>query len=160
MATERLRLSIDGATGSAPPTRRATLGLGLAAVIANAVANWPASAQGGIADELHARLLGWSRMATGFSELSAGTIGAFMAFAVRNGITPESLADLTPDVYRGTPIEKRLLEAWFTGVFQAGGASGVRSYETTLMWPAAGVDPRPGACDGGPKRWASAPSDM
>jgi hypothetical protein len=33
------------------------------------------------------------------------------------GITTESLFDHDPDFYRGTPLEKRLLEAWYTSVF-------------------------------------------
>ena len=158
--TNEVQSTGGGEAGSVPTTRRATLGLGLAAVIANAVPNWPASAQGGISDELQARLLRWSRTATGFADLPAGAARIFTAFALRNGITPESLSDLAPDTYRGTAVEKRLLEAWYTGHFRAGEVSGVRSYETTLMWSAAGIDPRPGTCDGGPERWASAPSNM
>jgi hypothetical protein len=36
---------------------------------------------------------------------------------LQRGITAESLFDLDPDFYRGTALEKRLLEAWYTGVF-------------------------------------------
>ena len=160
MANERLPLAREYAAGSTPPTRRATIGFGLAAAIASAVPDWQVSAQGGIADELHTRFLHWSRAATGFADLPAGAARVFMAFALRSGITAESLSGLAPDTYRGTPIEKRLLEAWYTGVFRADGSPGVRSYDTTLMWRAAGIDPPPGTCDGGPGRWALAPPDI
>jgi hypothetical protein len=160
MANERLPLTREYEAGSAPPTRRATIGFGLAAAIASAVPDWQVSAQGGVADELHARFLHWSRAATGFADLPAGAARVFMAFALRSGITAESLSDLAPGTYRGTAIEKRLLEAWYTGVFRTAGLPGVRSYETTLMWRAAGIDPPPSICGGGPQRWASAPPNI
>jgi hypothetical protein len=85
-----------------------------------------------------------------------------MDLAIRSGITPENLSELEPDAapYRGTPVEKRLLEAWYTGVFKTVGSSEVRNYETTLMWRAAGIDPPPSTCSIGPERWASAPSNI
>jgi hypothetical protein len=84
-----------------------------------------------------------------------------MDFAVRFGVTPASLTELEPDSYRGTAIERRLLEAWYTGVFTAAGLSETRNYETTLMWRAAGIDPPPSTCNNsGPQRWASAPSNI
>jgi hypothetical protein len=153
-------LTRGGNVGTTPPTRRATIGFGFAAAIASAVPVWPVRAQGGITDELDARFLRWSRTATGFADLPAGAARIFMAFALRSGISPESLADLAPDAYRGTPIEKLLLEAWYTGVFRTAGLPGARSYETTLMWRAAGIDPPPGICGGDPQRWASAPPNI
>jgi hypothetical protein len=149
-----------GNAAGVPPTRRTTIGLGVAAAIASAVPDWRVSAQGGIADDLHARFLRWSRTATGFADLSAGAARTFMEFAFRSGIPPESLSGLAPDEYRGTTTEKLLLEAWYTGAFRTAGSPGVRSYETTLMWSAAGIDPRPGICGDGPQRWASAPSNI
>jgi hypothetical protein len=83
-----------------------------------------------------------------------------MELLLRSGITPENLSDLEPDTYRGTPFEKRLLEAWYTGVFKLDGLPEVRSFKTTLMWRAAGVDPAPSICLGGPESWASAPSNL
>jgi hypothetical protein len=80
-----------------------------------------------------------------------------MELLLRSGFTPESLSDLEPDAYRGIPLEKRLLEAWYTGVFRLTELSEVRSFETTLMWRAAELDPPPSTCDTGPERWASAP---
>jgi hypothetical protein len=159
MANE-IQLTGGGAAGSRPPTRRTAIRFGLAAAVASAVPDWRVSAQGGIADELHVRFLHWSRAATGFADLSAGAARIFMAFALRSGITAESLSGLAADTYRGTPIEKRLLAAWYTGVFRDAGSPGVRSYDTTLMWRAAGIDPPPGSCDGDPSRWASAPSNI
>jgi hypothetical protein len=70
------------------------------------------------------------------------------------------LSDLESDAYRGTPFEKRLLEAWYTGLFKLVGLSEMRSFDTTLMWRAAGMDPPPSSCSGGPESWASAPSDI
>jgi len=97
-----------------------------------------------------------------------------MQLLLRSGITPESLSDLEPDVasgrngpsdlepdaYRGTPFEKRLLEAWYTGLFKLDGLSEMRNFDTTLMWRAAGMDPPPSSCSGGPESWASAPSNI
>jgi Membrane bound FAD containing D-sorbitol dehydrogenase len=83
-----------------------------------------------------------------------------MELLLRSGITPENLSDLEPDTYRATPFEKGLLEAWYTGVFKLDGLSEIRSFETTLMWRAAGVDPPPSICLGGPESWASAPSNL
>jgi hypothetical protein len=36
----------------------------------------------------------------------------------------------------------------------------MRSYDTTLMWQAAGIEPPPSSCGGTPDRWASAPSNI
>ena len=79
---------------------------------------------------------------------------------MRSGITPASLSALEPDTYRGTAFEKRLLDAWYTGLFNLNGLSDVRSFDTTLMWRVAGVVPSPGTCRGGPESWASAPSNL
>jgi len=108
---------------------------------------------------LQARFLSWSRTATGFIDLPASTARACIELAVRAGITPESLSDLDPGAYRGTPIERRLLAAWYTGVFNDGRTE-LRSYEITLMWRAAGVDPPPSSCGSGPERWTSAPANL
>ena len=67
--------------------------------------------------------------------------------ALRSGITPASLSALEPDAYRGTTFEKRLLDAWYTGLFNLDGLSDVRSFDTTLMWRVAGWIPRQ-ACAG------------
>jgi hypothetical protein len=109
---------------------------------------------------LQVRFLRWSRTATGFADLSADTARTCMELLLRSGITPASLSTLEPDAYRGTAIEKRLLDAWYTGLFKLDGLSEVRSFDTTLMWRVAGVDPSPGLCRGGPESWASAPSNI
>ncbi|MGA7486893.1 MAG: sugar dehydrogenase complex small subunit [Xanthobacteraceae bacterium] len=83
-----------------------------------------------------------------------------MEFLLRSGISPETLGTLEPDSYAAGPIEKRLLDAWYTGVFKIDGLPDVRSYRTTLMWRAAGLSPPPGTCGGGPSGWASAPSNI
>lgn len=83
-----------------------------------------------------------------------------MELLLRSGVTLENLLDLESDAYRGTPFEKRLLEAWYTGVFKPDGSSEIRSFDTTLMWRAAGVDPPPSTCSGGPESWASPPSNI
>ena len=141
-------------------SRRAALGFGVTAAVTGLLPRWRAAAQTGVPDEVQARVLRWSRMATGFADLPAGTVRAFMDRTLRSGVTVESLSDLDPGAYRGTSLEKRLLEAWYTGIFKIDGSSETRSYETTLMWPAAGIDPPPTTCDGGPQRWASAPSNI
>lgn len=143
-----------------PLTRRATLRMSLSAAICALFPSWQASAQPRISDELQARFLQWSRTATGFADLPADAARACMELLLRSGISPEALSKLAPDAYGGTPIEKQLLEAWYTGVFKLDGLPGVRSYATTLMWRAAGIDPPPSTCDGGPERWASAPSNL
>jgi hypothetical protein len=109
---------------------------------------------------LLARFLRWSRTATGFADLPAEAARTCMELLFRSGITADNLFDLEPDAYRGMPFEKRLLEAWYTGVFKMDGLSEVRSFDTTLMWRAAGVDPPPSTCNGGPESWASAPSKI
>ena len=109
---------------------------------------------------LHARFLQWLRSATGFADLPADAARTCLELLFRSGITPESLSALEPDSYRGTPFEKRLLEAWYTGLFQLDGLSEMRSFDTTLMWRAAGMDPPPSSCSGGPESWASAPSNI
>ena len=102
----------------------------------------------------------WSRTATGFADLTPDTARACLELLLRSGISPQALSNLAPDAYGGTPIEKQLLEAWYTGIFRLDGLPGVRSYATTLMWRAAGIDPPPSTCNGGPERWASAPSNI
>jgi hypothetical protein len=83
-----------------------------------------------------------------------------MELVLRSGINPERLSNLQPDSYGGTPLEKQLLAAWYTGVFNPEGVPAKRSYNATLMWRAAGVNPPPSTCGGDPGRWASAPPDM
>jgi len=143
-----------------PLTRRATLRMSLSAAITALFPSWNASAQTHISDELQARFLGWSRTATGFADLPPDTARACLELVLRSGVSPEAVSNLPPDAYGGTPIEKQLLEAWYTGIFKLDGLPGVRSYATTLMWRAAGIDPPPSICDGGPARWASAPSKV
>jgi hypothetical protein len=143
-----------------PMTRRATLRIGLSAAISGLFPGWEAHAQTPISGELHARFLRWSRAATGFADLPADAARACLELILRSGISPEKLSSLDPDSYDGTPLEKRLLAAWYTGVFKPDGLPDLRSYDTTLMWRAAGVNPPPGTCDGGPGRWASAPSNL
>jgi hypothetical protein len=109
---------------------------------------------------LLARFLQWSRTATGFADLTPDAARACLELVLRSGIGAETLSKLAPNAYGGTPIERQLLEAWYTGVFKLDGSRDVRSYATTLMWRAAGIDPPPGTCDGGPERWASAPSNL
>jgi hypothetical protein len=141
-------------------SRRAALGFSLTVAITGHFPNWRASAENSATDELYARFLRWSRTATGFADLPDDVAGTFMDLAIRSGIIPADLSDLGPDRYRGTAVEKRLLEAWYTGLFTSDGLPSARSYETTLMWRAAGIDPRPSTCDSGPERWASAPSNI
>jgi hypothetical protein len=121
---------------------------------------WKTSAQISISDELHSRFLRWSRTATGFADLPTNAARVCMALLLRSGIDPKQLAKLEPDSYGATPIEKQLLAAWYTGVFKVDGLPDMRSYQTTLMWPAIGLNPPPGICGGDPGRWASAPSDI
>src|SRR5262245_17235337 len=143
-----------------PLTRRATLRMSLSAAIGGLLPSWKTSAQPRVSDELQALFLQWSRTATGFADLPADAARACMELALRSGVSLETLSNLAPNAYGGTPIEKQLLEAWYTGIFKLDGLPGVRSYATTLMWRAAGIDPPPGTCDGGPERWASAPSNL
>jgi hypothetical protein len=143
-----------------PVTRRATLRLSLSAAISGLFPGWKASAQTRISDELQARFLQWSRTATGFADRPPDAARACLELVLRSGISTETLSTLAPDAYGGTPIEKQLLEAWHTGIFKLPGLPDMRSYATTLMWRAAGIDPPPSTCDGGPERWASAPSNI
>ena len=55
-----------------------------------------------------------------------------MELLFRSGITADNLFGLEPGAYRGMPFEKRLLEAWYTGVFKMDGLSEVRSFDTTF----------------------------
>src|SRR4051794_7272134 len=141
-------------------TRRATVGLGLSAVISSLAPIGRTSAQTSTSDALLARFLLWSRTATGFADLSADAARTCMELLLRSGITPATLSALEPDAYRGTAFEKKLLDAWYTGLFKPDGLSEMRSFDTTLMWRVAGVDPSPGMCQGGPESWASAPSNI
>ena len=144
---------------TAPLTRRATLGIGLSAATTGFLPDRNARAQALTTDELHARFLRWSRTSTGFADLSAASARKLLELLVRSGISRASLFGLEPDSYRATAIERRLLEAWYTGLL-GNEPSGMRNHETTLMWRAAGLDPAPTACDDGPARWASAPSGI
>jgi hypothetical protein len=143
-----------------PITRRATLGVALSAAISGLAPIWRAGAQTRTLDEMQARFLQWSRTATGFADLPTDAARTCMELLLRSGLTPENLSDLESGAYRGTPLEKRVLEAWYTGVFKIDGSSEVRSYETTLMWRVAGLDPPPSICNSGPESWASAPSKI
>jgi Membrane bound FAD containing D-sorbitol dehydrogenase len=141
-------------------SRRAALGFGVAAAMTGFFPRWRVAAQTRVPDEVQARFLGWSRMATGFADLPADIARTCLERILRSGFTLERISALDPGAYRGTSLEKRLLEAWYTGVFKTAGSSETRCYETTLMWQAAGIDPPPTTCDGGPARWASAPSNI
>jgi hypothetical protein len=140
-----------------PFTRRVALGFGLSTAISRLAPICRASAQTRTPEDLQLKFLRWSRTATGFADLSAGAARACMKMLLQCGITAESLFDLEPDFYRGTPLEKRLLEAWYTGVFSLTELSQIRNFETTLMWRAAGLEPPPSTCNTGPASWASAP---
>src|SRR5262245_54984964 len=100
-----------------PLTRRATLRMSLSAAVTALFPSWNASAQARISDELQARFLGWSRTATGFADLPPDTARACLELILRSGIGPQALSKLAPDAYGGTPIERQLLEAWYTGIF-------------------------------------------
>jgi hypothetical protein len=128
--------------------------------IAGLLPHWVAQAQGVVPDALEQRFLAWSRMATGFTDLPVSTARTCLEWVLRSGITAEDVSSLDPAVYRGTSLEKRLLEAWYTGLFRVGGSSEKRNYDTTLMWQAAGIDPPPTSCGGTPDRWASTPSNI
>jgi hypothetical protein len=138
--------------------RRAALGVGLAAAMTGVLPRWTARAESRVPEALQRRFIDWSRMATGYADLPAGTVQTFLEWALRSGATVEDLSGLDPDTYRRTPLEKRFLETWYTGLFKIDGSSETRSYDTTLMWQAAGIDPPPTSCGGTPDRWASAPS--
>jgi hypothetical protein len=109
-----------------PVTRRATLRISISAAICGLFPSWKASAQTRISDELQARFLRWSRTATGFADLSPDAARACMELVLRSGISAEALSNLAPDAYGGTPIEKQLLEAWYTGIFKLDGLPDVR----------------------------------
>jgi hypothetical protein len=141
-------------------TRRAAVGLGVSAVISSLSPIGRTRAQTPTPDDLQVRFLRWSRTATGFADLSADAARTCLELLLRSGVTPASLSALAPDAYRGTALEKGLLEAWYTGLFNLDGVSDIRSFDTTLMWRVAGVDPSPGLCRGGPESWASAPSNI
>jgi len=141
-------------------SRRAALGVGVTVALAGLSPRFAAQAQSNVADALQRRFLDWSRMATGFTDLPASTARTCLEWTLRSGVTVEDLSGLDPGAYRSTPLEKRLLEAWYTGLFGIGGSSETRSYDTTLMWQAAGIDPPPTSCGGTPDRWTSAPSNI
>src|ERR1700720_2484583 len=126
-----------------PFTRRVALGFGLSTAISCLAPICRASAQTGTPDDLQLKFLRWSRTATGFTDLPASAARACIKMLLQCGITAESLFDLEPDLYRGTPLEKRLLEAWYTGVFSLTELSQIRNFETTLMWRAARLEPPP-----------------
>jgi len=139
--------------------RRTALGAGLTAVIAGLLPYRTACAQSLPPEALQRRFLNWSRVATGFPDLPAGTARICLEWVLRSGVTVGDLSGLDPGTYRGTPLERRLLDAWYTGLFAIGASSEMRSYDTTLMWQAAGIDPPPTSC-GTPDRWASVPSNI
>jgi len=139
-----------------PPTRRVVL-VGLLAQAGALAAT--GAVHGQVTETLQARFLQWTRTATGFADVSPDTARAYLELAFRSGISPADLSALELGVYGGTPLEKRLLESWYTGVFDVGAAR-MRSYDATLMWRAAGIDPPPSMCDSGPERWTAAPSKL
>ena len=128
-------------------------GLSASALIAGRSPKTSASA---LAEDLQARFLQWSRVATGFAELDASVARECLGLIVRSGTQPAQVWTLDPTVYRGTDLEKRLLDTWYTGVFAPDASPGVRHDETTLMWRAAGIEP-PGQCHGGPDAWTTEP---
>ena len=99
------------------------LGFGLTATTIGLFSRWTAGAQTRVPEEVQARFLRWSRTATGFVDLPAGNARTCLEWMLRSGVTLESVSGLDPDAYRGTPLEKRLLEAWYTGVFKIAGSS-------------------------------------
>jgi hypothetical protein len=112
------------------------------------------------ADQVEKQFLGWSRIATGFADLSADTSREFMEISLRSGTTMAELSKLDPLEYRGAAVEKRLLEAWYSGVFKLDGADTVRNAETALIWQSAGIDPQPSWCSGNPIIWTTPPSNF
>jgi len=141
-------------------SRRQTIGLGFSAAVFGVFPIWTTDGQRHTAEELRARFLRWSRTATGFSDITPDAARTCLELLLRSGFTPDGLSELEPDSYRGTPLEKRVLETWYTGVFTIEGSADLRSFATTLMWRAAGLDPPPSSCNGPPDRWASLPSNI
>src|ERR1700738_765436 len=92
-----------------PFTRRVALGFGLSTAISCLAPICRASAQTRTPENLQLKFLRWSRTATGFADLPASAARACIKMLLQCGITAESLFDLEPDFYRGTPLEKRLL---------------------------------------------------
>ncbi len=105
-----------------PVTRRTTVGFGACAAIFRLLPICHLNAQTAVSDELYSRFLSWSRTATGFADIPAAAARSFLELSFRSGITHDQLSALDPGSYRGTPIERRLLEAWYTGVFKIGSA--------------------------------------
>lgn len=112
------------------------------------------------AEQVETQFLAWSRTATGFADLSARTSREFLEISLRSGTTLAELSKLDPLEYRGTAVEKRLLEAWYSGIFKLDEAGTVRNAETALIWQAAGIDPQPSWCSGGPTIWTAPPSNL
>jgi len=146
-------------TSSNAVSRRWIVGRGAAAAAVTFGPFRNASAHAA-ADVVEGRFLGWSRMATGSSELSQSLAQQYLDLALRSGTTVAELSELDPGEYRGTALEKRLLEAWYTGVFKLDGPAEVRNDETTLMWRSAGLDPPPSWCRGDPNAWTTAPPNL
>ena len=86
-----------------PVTRRATVGFGACAAIFRLLPICNLSAQIAVSDELHSRVLSWSRTATGFADIPAAAARSFVALSLRAGVTHDQLAALDPGSYRGTP---------------------------------------------------------
>ncbi|MEM7023376.1 MAG: sugar dehydrogenase complex small subunit [Pseudomonadota bacterium] len=58
----------------------------------------------------------------------------------------------------GTELERRIVEQWYTGVYQGGGALRRATYQGALMWPAMDLPAAPGVCQGELGFWSLPPA--
>jgi len=136
-------------------SRRRTLGLGLSAALCACLPAGADAADEAGADTLRLRFLQWSRVATGFSDLSAAAAAQFLTAALQSQLHWPDLAGLDPGVYQGTALEKRLLRQWYAGIFPPPASAGPAPLR--LMWRAIGLDPSSGACANATVRWDALP---
>jgi hypothetical protein len=107
--------------------------------------------------DLLPHFLAWSRMATGFTEISEQTGRLHLSALLQKGVSAEMVQALDARHYGGTQAEKAALALWYTGVHARVNGPEVPDFVGALMWRAAGDYGAPTECKDTPESWASPP---
>jgi hypothetical protein len=127
----------------------------LAAVAAALLAGGaPVSAQ---AEVTVAEFVALSERLTGASGLDRGVAETYLGAFLAAGQGPElrALADASGDPT--SPLADAIVAAWYSGLYERGGATAVGDFGGALVWSALAFTKPPGECGGETGYWADPP---
>lgn len=141
--------------------RRILLSVGLGSIVSPLFLKIsPSLANSLPSDDVILHFQKWSHIATGFSDITFKESKDYLTFCMQRGFKIKDIARLDRDHYKGTSLEKKLLEGWMTGLMHLHGSQVERYYDSILMWRAAGLDVKPLTCQKEHHSWGKAPPEL